>query len=136
MPDKKSSSGSRPDTSPDSRIDPRMLGIFEALASGIRLEIFRLLVSHEPKGLVAGEISGTLGIPPTNLSFHLKAMTQAGLLSVTPEGRFLRYRSRIGTVEEVIAYLTENCCKNTEGASLSTECPPPSSRNGGKGRSS
>jgi DNA-binding transcriptional ArsR family regulator len=128
MPEKKTRSGSR--------IDPRMLGIFEALSSGIRLEIFRLLVTHEPKGLVAGEISQSLGIPPTNLSFHLKAMTQADLLSVTPEGRFLRYRSRIGTVEEVIAYLTENCCINTRNVPSTGECPPPSPRNGGKSRSS
>ncbi len=128
MPDKKSS--------PDSRIDPRMLGIFEALASGVRLEIFRLLVTHEPKGLVAGEISRILRIPPTNLSFHLKAMTLAGLLSVIAEGRFLRYRSRIGTVEEVITYLTENCCKNAEGVPPSGECPPSAPGNAGKDRSS
>ncbi|MDA8028537.1 MAG: metalloregulator ArsR/SmtB family transcription factor [Nitrospiraceae bacterium] len=128
MPEKKPGS--------DSQKEGRMLGIFEALSSGIRLEIFRLLVTHEPKGLVAGEISGAVGIPPTNLSFHLKAMTQAGLLSVTPEGRFLRYRARIGAVEEVIAYLTENCCKNTGGPSGTGGCSPSSPPEGNKGASS
>lgn len=98
-------------THPEPQVEKRVLGVLEALSSGIRLEIFRLLVTHEPSGLVAGEISQTLGIPPTNLSFHLKAMTQSGLLTVTPEGRFLRYRARIGTVEEVIRYLSDYCCK-------------------------
>ncbi|EQD24567.1 MAG: hypothetical protein D084_Lepto4C00410G0002 [Leptospirillum sp. Group IV 'UBA BS'] len=119
---------------PDPRTEKRILGILEALSSGIRLEIFRLLVTHEPSGLVAGEISGTGGIPPTNLSFHLKAMTQAGLLSVTPEGRFLRYRARIGGVEEVIAYLTENCCKHSGGGPPPEDClspPPPKGRKKG-----
>ncbi len=93
----------------------RILGVLEALSSGIRLEIFRLLVSNEPGGLVAGEVSTMLAIPPTNLSFHFKAMTQAGLLTVTPEGRFLRYRASIGTVEEVIQYLNDQCVRPTKG---------------------
>lgn len=46
-----------------------------------------------PERLVAGEIATRLNVPPTNLSFHLKALTQAGLLGVTPEGRYQRYRA-------------------------------------------
>ena len=53
--------------------------VFESLASGIRLDIYRLLVRQGPQGLVAGEIASALDIPPTNLSFHLKALTQARL---------------------------------------------------------
>jgi DNA-binding transcriptional ArsR family regulator len=52
--------------------------LFESLASGIRLDIFRLLVKQAPTGLVAGEIATLLALPPTNLSFHLKAMTYTG----------------------------------------------------------
>jgi DNA-binding transcriptional ArsR family regulator len=85
--------------------------IFESLASGIRLDIYRLLVRHTPAGLVAGEIGATLGVPPTNLSFHLKALTQSGLLTVTPEGRFQRYRANLSLMTELIAYLTAECCQ-------------------------
>lgn len=84
--------------------------IFESLASGIRLDVFRLLVKQGPQGLVAGEIASTLEMPPNNLSFHLKALTQAGLLTVAQEGRFQRYRANLGLMTELIAYLTAECC--------------------------
>ena len=69
--------------------------IFESLASGVRLDVFRLLVKNAPNGLVAGEIAALLALPATNLSFHLKALTQAGLLNVTQEGRYQRYRANL-----------------------------------------
>lgn len=84
--------------------------VFESLSSGVRLDVFRLLVKKGVEGMVAGEIATTLGIPPTNLSFHLKALTQAGLLSVTQEGRFQRYRANLALMLDLIAYLTEECC--------------------------
>lgn len=84
--------------------------IFESLSSGVRLDVYRLLVKTGPLGLVAGEIATTLGLPPTNLSFHLKAMTHAELLSVTQEGRFQRYRANIPLMQDLIVYLTEECC--------------------------
>lgn len=84
--------------------------IFESLASGIRLDIYRLLVRMGPEGMVAGEIATTLDIPSTNLSFHLKAMTNSRLLSVMQEGRYQRYRANIPLMLELIAYLTEECC--------------------------
>lgn len=84
--------------------------IFESLASGVRLDVFRLLVKHAPDGLVAGEIASILAIPSTNLSFHLKALTHANLLSVTQEGRFQRYRANIAVMQELIVYLTAECC--------------------------
>jgi DNA-binding transcriptional ArsR family regulator len=84
--------------------------LFESLASGIRLDVFRLLVKHAPTGLVAGEIAALLALPPTNLSFHLKAMTHAGLLNVTQEGRYQRYRANLGIMQELIVYLTAECC--------------------------
>ncbi|EQD59639.1 ArsR family transcriptional regulator, partial [mine drainage metagenome] len=84
--------------------------IFESLSSGLRLNVYRLLVKKGPQGMVAGEISATLDVPPANLSFHLKALTQARLLAVVQEGRFQRYRANIPLMLDVIAYLTEECC--------------------------
>ncbi len=84
--------------------------IFEALSFDVRLELFRLLVKNAPDGLVAGEIAKQLDIPATNLSFHLKAILHAGLISVEKEGRFLRYRANIPLMLDMIAYLTEECC--------------------------
>lgn len=84
--------------------------VLESLASGLRLDIYRLLMRQGPEGLVAGEIAGTLGVPPANLSFHLKALTHAGLLSVTAEGRYQRYRANLALMQALIDYLTSECC--------------------------
>lgn len=83
---------------------------FESLSSGVRLDVFRLLVKQGLEGMVAGEIATILDIPPTNLSFHLKAMTHADMVTVTQEGRYQRYRANLGLMMELIAYLTEECC--------------------------
>lgn len=89
--------------------------IFESLSSAVRLDVFRLLVKFAPDGLVAGEIGEKLQVPPTNLSFHLKGLTQAGLVSVRQEGRFQRYTASIPLMLELIAYLTEECCSGNPG---------------------
>ena len=97
--------------------------VFESLASGLRLDIYRLLVKTGPAGLVAGEIGAALALPPTNLSFHLKALTQGQLLSVVQEGRFLRYRANLALMQDLIAYLTAECCAGHP--ELCAElCPP------------
>lgn len=88
----------------------RAVTLFESLASGIRLEIYRLLVRKGLEGLVAGEIGAALDLPPTNLSFHLKAMTQAGLVTGAQEGRFQRYRANLALMQDLIDYLTAECC--------------------------
>ncbi|MBZ2170557.1 ArsR family transcriptional regulator [Desulfovibrio sp. DS-1] len=84
--------------------------LFEALSSGTRLELFRLLVRHAPEGLVAGDIARLLGISASNLSFHLKALVHAGLITMEKEGKFLRYRAEIPLMLNLIAYLTSECC--------------------------
>ena len=84
--------------------------VFESLSSGIRLDVFRLLVKQGLVGMVAGEIATTLDVPPTNLSFHLKALTQARLVTVEQEGRYQRYRANIPLMLDLIAYLTDECC--------------------------
>ena len=83
---------------------------FDALASELRLDIVKLLVQFGEDGLVAGEISLQLAIPPTNLSFHLKALTHAGLIYVEQEGRFQRYRANTSALMSLVGYLMENCC--------------------------
>ncbi|MFI3178400.1 MAG: helix-turn-helix domain-containing protein [Methylococcaceae bacterium] len=100
--------------------------LFESLASGVRLDIFRLLVKNAPDGLVAGEIATLLALPPTNLSFHLKALTQAGLLGVIQEGRYQRYRVNLPLMQELIAYLTAECCTGNPAqcfeSNLASDC--------------
>lgn len=107
--------------------------VFESLASGVRLDVFRLLVRQGLDGMVAGEIATTLDVPPTNLSFHLKALTQARLLSVEQEGRYQRYRANIPLMLDMIAYLTEECCSGNPqqcadlrtASNCTTSMPPP-----------
>ena len=89
----------------------------EALASPVRLQIFRLLVEEEPQGLVSGDIAERLGHPHNGLSFHLKNLQHAGLVMVQREGRYQRYRAAIPVVHGLVAYLTENCCRGTQ------QCP-------------
>ncbi|ODU10141.1 MAG: transcriptional regulator [Rubrivivax sp. SCN 71-131] len=94
------------------------IAVFESLASGVRLDVFRLLVRHAPEGLVAGEIAAALELPATNLSFHLKALTQSGLLGVTQEGRYQRYRANLALMASLIGYLSDECCGGNPGACL------------------
>lgn len=94
--------------------------IFESLSSGVRLDVYRLLVKAGPDGMVAGEIAAKLALPATNLSFHLKALTQAELLAVTQEGRYQRYRANIPLMFDLIGYLTEECCSGHP-----EKCAPP-----------
>lgn len=102
--------------------------IFESLASGWRLETFRLLVRQGLEGMVAGDIASALGIAPSSLSFHLKALTQSGMVSVAQEGRFQRYRANLPLMLELIAYLTEECCAGHPEKCLdlraASSCPP------------
>lgn len=81
-----------------------------ALAQESRLTIFRLLVQHGPNGLCVGEIGEELGIPPATLSFHLKELNRAGLITATREGRNIFYAPNIALMNELMDYLTENCC--------------------------
>ncbi len=84
--------------------------VFESLSSGIRLDVYRLLIKQGPQGMVAGQLASVLDLPPANLSFHLRAMTQAGLVTAEQEGRFQRYRANFPLMVDLIAYLTAECC--------------------------
>ena len=81
-----------------------------ALAQSSRLAIFRLLVQSGPPGLNVGKIAEHLQIAPATLSFHLKELTIAGLLCQRQESRFVIYSANFATMNELIGFLTENCC--------------------------
>ena len=81
-----------------------------ALAQVSRLAVFRLLVRHAPDGLTPGVIGEQLELPAPTLSFHLKTLAQAGLVTAIQEGRYVRYRAEIPAINELISFLTEDCC--------------------------
>ena len=74
------------------------------------MDVFRLLVKKGPDGMVAGEIANALDVPPANLSFHLKALQQAGLIRPEPLGRHIRYRADFEAMRGLVGFLTDNCC--------------------------
>ncbi len=89
-----------------------------ALAQESRLAVFRLLVQRGPEGYPAGEISEQLAIPGPTLSFHLKELSAAGLVSARKDGRFIHYSPNFARMRTLVSYLTDNCC------SLAATCAP------------
>lgn len=81
-----------------------------ALAQETRLAIFRLLVQAGARGVPAGEIAAAVSASPATLSFHLKELTYAGLIEPRPQGRYVYYAAQYGRMQELLAFLTENCC--------------------------
>jgi ArsR family transcriptional regulator len=81
-----------------------------SLAQDSRLAIFRALVQCGPEGMPAGKISETTGIPPSSLSFHLKELTHADMVTARQEGRFIIYAANFITMNGLIEFLTRNCC--------------------------
>jgi ArsR family transcriptional regulator len=81
-----------------------------ALAQETRLDLFRLLVTTGPQGLPAGAIAEQLGVVPSSLSFHLAQLAHCGLIVQRRFGRQLIYSAAYTAMNELLAYLTENCC--------------------------
>jgi ArsR family transcriptional regulator len=84
--------------------------VLAALAQESRLSVFRLLVQAGPQGMSAGKISEATGIPASSLSFHLKELFHAGLVTSRNESRFVIYSANFPRINELLAYLTDNCC--------------------------
>lgn len=82
-----------------------------ALAQPVRLRAFRALVVAGPDGLTPGTLAEALGVAPSALSFHLKELLHAGLVTQERQGRHLIYRAAFDAMQELLAYLTENCCR-------------------------
>ena len=81
-----------------------------ALGHETRLAIFRLLVQAGPEGINASLIGERLQIPATTLSFHLAHLSRVGLIKGRQEGRFIFYVAEYALMDDLIAYLTDNCC--------------------------
>lgn len=84
-----------------------------ALAHPLRLKVFRALVVCGPKGLTPGVMQEGLDVPASTLSFHLKELANAGLVSAERDSRTLIYRAEYQSMNGLLAYLTENCCEGT-----------------------
>jgi arsenate reductase len=83
---------------------------FTALGQPTRLELLRALLAAGPSGLAAGDVAAQLGIPPSTLSFHLKALDQAGLIAATRQGRNLIYAAQVAQLRALLAFLADACC--------------------------
>lgn len=109
-----------------------------ALAQETRLSIFRLLVKAGPEGLPAGRIGEELAVPGATLSFHLKELSHAGLISFQQESRFIYYSADFKRMAEMMAFLTENCCEGMPQACLTVvetalnQCCPPEKKHKSK----
>jgi ArsR family transcriptional regulator len=81
-----------------------------ALAQESRLAVFRLLVQTGPAGMPATRIAERLGVPQSSLSFHLKELTHAALITPRQHGRFVIYSADFTTMNALMAFLTDSCC--------------------------
>src|SRR5205085_12560225 len=88
----------------------RAVASLGALAQDTRLGLFRLLVTAGPAGLSAGTIAERLGVAPSSLSFHLQQLLHAGMVTQRRLSRQLIYAAEYGAMNQLLAYLTENCC--------------------------
>ena len=88
-----------------------VLKALTALSQAHRLRVFRALVVAGPAGLTPGQIAEAQQIPAATLSFHLKELVQAGLLTQERQGRSLIYRADFAQMNALLTFLTENCCQ-------------------------
>lgn len=95
-----------------------------ALAQGMRLRIFRALVGAGPQGLTPGALAATLGVPGSTLSFHLKELMHAGMVSQERDGRHLIYRPSLEQMNALLVYLTAHCCQASDGAACEAASVP------------
>ncbi len=86
------------------------LAALNAVAQESRLAVFRLLVQAGPPGMAATKIAEHLGIAPSSLSFHLKELAHADLVTQKQDGRFVIYAANFATMNALIGFLTDNCC--------------------------
>jgi DNA-binding transcriptional ArsR family regulator len=96
------------------------------LSQASRLAIFRLLVEQGPAGIAAGDIAERIGLPQPTTSFHLKELVNGGLAQARAESRFIYYTANYDTMNGLVSYLTENCCRRSGRCSPETAagCEP------------
>ena len=83
---------------------------FAALAQSTRLDVFRLLIAHEPNGMPAGDIARHMTVPHNTMSTHLAVLTRAGLIEAARQSRSIIYRAKLDAVRELAGYLVKDCC--------------------------
>jgi len=103
-----------------------------ALAQDNRLDVYRLLVQAGPDGVPAGSVASSLKLAPNTLTFHFDRLRQAGLLTVRREGRSMIYAARYDTMNALMSYLTENCCRGAPEQCASTVVCKPARAERGK----
>lgn len=94
----------------------RVVEALAALAQPSRLAIYRELVQAGPEGQAAGAIAVALSLPPATLSFHLSQLAHAGLVHGRQQGRFVIYTADFAAMNDLVGYLTENCCGGAQCA--------------------
>ena len=99
-----------------------------ALAQEHRLELFRLLVQAGQQGMAAGSIAVALGVPNSSLSFHLAALTKAGLIQQERQSRSLIYSADYNAMNNLVGYLMENCCGGVECSESACDAEPAQER--------
>jgi len=97
-----------------------------AIAQETRLAVYRALVVAGPEGLSAGRIADALAVPPATLSFHLKELDRAGLVSARQDGRYVIYSANFEQMNALLSFLTANCCRGAtdECAPVAVCCAP------------
>lgn len=88
----------------------RALSAFAALSQSTRLDVFRLLVAHEPKGLAAGEVARRLDVPHNTLSTHLGILARTGLIVAERQSRLIIYRAQLDAVRDLASFILKDCC--------------------------
>jgi len=103
---------------------------FAAMAQPTRLDVFRLLVQHEPEGLAAGDIAKALAVPQNTMSSHLSILSRAGLVSARRFSRSIVYRADLTRLQAVVLFMLKDCCDGRPEIcaplveSLTPCCPP------------
>ena len=99
-----------------------------ALAQENRLDVFRLLVQAGPDGMPAGEIARALKLAPSVLTFHFDRLRMAGLVTAHRDGRSVIYAAKFETMNALLGFLTENCCKGAPETCAPAACKPERSK--------
>ncbi|WP_407792297.1 ArsR/SmtB family transcription factor [Pigmentiphaga litoralis] len=93
-----------------------------AIGNESRLLVYRMLIEAGPAGLPAGKLAELARMPPSSLSFHLKELVHADLLESRQEGRFVIYAAKYQTMNDLIGFLTENCCGGNPCMPVAEQC--------------
>jgi|SRR6516165_5636056 DNA-binding transcriptional ArsR family regulator len=95
-----------------------------ALAQDNRLDVFRLVVQAGPEGMPAGAVAEALDLAPNTLTFHFDRLRTAGLVTARREGRSMIYAAQFETMNSLLGYLTDNCCRGAPETCAPLECRP------------